>query len=240
MKKIPIILILIAVSPSLAFASYDQALKLYQQNKFKETLAVIAAELSVGKDADPNSENYALRFLAAHSHWKLGNTEAAIAHFKRCTEIKRDTVDPSIDLSLMLIELGRYREAEASAVKALAAQKNPMLYFLVGRSAYGAGNYWRAKEFYEKAIAVDPTLYIAYNGLGCALMRLGKHTQANTAFSAALATAPVSPEILNNIGRSLEKMGKPREAASYYKKALELRPDSQVITQNLNRIKEKK
>ncbi len=240
MKKILVTIVLFAANCSLAFASYDEALKHFQENKFRDALEVIAAELSVEKDMVQNSPNYALRFLAAHCHWKLGNTESAVAHFKRCAEIRRDTVDPHTDHSLMLLELGRSREAEGIATRALAVRKDPMLYYLIGRAAYGVGNFWRAKEFYEKALAADPALYIAYNGLGCALMRLGKFTHANTAFSAALANAPSSPEILNNMGRSLEKMGKHKEAASYYGKALKLRPDNQTIAQNLDRVAEKK
>ncbi len=236
MKKILCIAAIILIQATVAFASYDDALKLFQENKFRESLEKIAAELSVDRDFQANSPNYALRFLAAHNHWKMGNHEAAISHFRRCADIQKDLPDPLIDLGLLLIDLKRFRDAEPFAQRALALQKSPTAYFVVAKSAYGLGNYWRAKEFFEKAISIDPEFFVAYNGLGMTLMRLGKYTQASTAFAAALASAPASPELLNNMGLCLEKTGKPKEALEYFKKADRLTPGNAAIQRNLARL----
>jgi len=236
MKKLVFGAVILLLSAGGALASYDEALKLFQEKKFRESLDLIASELSVDRDFQQNSPNYALRFLAAHNHWKMGNHEAAIAHFRRCADIQKDLPDPLIDLGLLLIDTGRYREAEPFAQRALALQKNPIAYYVVAKSAYGVGNYWRAKEFFEKAISMDPEFFAAYNGLGMTLMRLGKLTQASTAFAAALAAAPSSSEILNNMGLCFEKIGKRKEALEYYKKAERLSPGNQTIRQNLSRL----
>lgn len=231
-----LILISIMTVNTALFASYDEALKLYQEKRYKDSLAKIATDLVVGRDTDAKSSNYELRYLAAHNHWRLGNVEAAISHFKRCSEIQKDISDPLVDLALMLVEFKKYKDAEIYAARALGIQKTPMVYYVIGKSAYGAGNFWRAKEFYEKAISLDPELYAAYNGLGCSLLKLGKFTHANTAFSAALSIAPSSPEILNNMGLCLEKMGKNQDAKNYYKKAIDKNPDNPVIVKNLSRV----
>jgi tetratricopeptide (TPR) repeat protein len=240
MKKIAYATAFVFMAGAFAFAAYSDALKLYQDKKYQESLGKIAGELVVGRDTDAKSSNYELRFLAAHNHWKLGNYEAAIAHFKRCAEIQKDIADPLLDLALLLAETGKYREAELHVTRALAMQKSALGYYIIGKSAYGVGNFWKAKEFYEKAIGLDPGLYIAYNGLGCALMKLSRYAHANTAFSAALSVMPSSPEILNNMGLCLEKMGKRDEAVGYYEKAAGLTPQNPVIRQNLNRVKENK
>ncbi len=236
MKKTLYCALILLFSSSGALASYDEALKLFQENKFRESLDMIAAELSVDRDFQQNSPNYALRFLAAHNHWKMGNHEAAIAHFRRCADIQKDLPDPLIDLGLLLTDMGRYREAEPFAQRALAIAKNPVAYHVVAKSAYGVGSYWKAKEFFEKAISIDPEFFAAYNGLGMTLMRLGRFTQANTAFAAALAAAPSSPELLNNMGLSLERMGKRKEALEYYKKAERLGPENEAVRRNLSRL----
>ncbi len=240
MKRMCLAITIILAMSSALLASYDEALKLYQDKKYQESLGKIAVALVVEKDMDAKSPNYELRFLAAHNHWKLGNYEAAIAHLKRCTEIQKDIVDPLIDLSMVLIDAGKYHDADIYTARALALQKSALVYYLIGKSAYGIGNFWKAKEFYEKAIGIDPGLYIAYNGLGCTLMRLARYTQANTAFAAALSMVPSSPEVLNNMGLSLEKMGKRDEALAYYKKAAEKNVQNPVIQQNLNRVKDAK
>lgn len=240
MKKLLVPAVLAMLLPYAAFASYEDALTLFQEKKYGDSLNRIAGELAVGRDMDAKSPNYELRFLAAHNHWRLGNHEPAISHFKRCIEIQREIVDPYVDLSLLLVELKRYQEAEAVAVRGLALQKNAMLYFLVGKSSFGVGNYWRAKEFFEKAIGMDPALYVAYNSLGCTLMRLERYAHANTAFSAALSIAPSSAEILNNMALSLERLGKMNGALSYLKKASEQSPENPVIRANLKRVSESK
>jgi tetratricopeptide (TPR) repeat protein len=240
MKKLICITAILLIQASFALASYDDALKLFQEKKYRESLEKIAVELSVERDFQENSPNYALRFLAAHNHWKMGNHEAAISHFRRCADIQKDLPDPLVDLGLLLIDLRRYREAEPFAQRALALQKSPIAYYIVARSAYGLGNYWRAKEFFEKAISIDPEFFAAYNGLGMTLMRLGRYTQANTAFAAALTAAPSSTELLNNMGLCLEKMGKPKEALEYFKKADRLSPGNTTIQQNLARLSVRK
>ncbi|HSV96641.1 MAG TPA: tetratricopeptide repeat protein [Spirochaetota bacterium] len=236
MKKPVCIAAILLIPATIVLASYDDALKLFQENKYRESLEKIAAELSVDRDFQDNSPNYALRFLAAHNHWKMGNHEAAISHFRRCADIRKNLPDPLIDLGLLLIDFKRYRDAELFAQRALTLQKSPTAYYVVAKSAYGLGNYWRAKEFFEKAISLDPEFFAAYNGLGMTLMRLGRYTQASTAFAAALASAPASPELLNNMGLCLEKMGKPKEALEYYKKADRLNQGNAVIQQNLARL----
>ncbi len=236
-KGILIPLILLIVSMPLYASSYEDALRLFQEKKYQESLDLIAELLSVDRDMEPDSPNYKLRYLAAHTHWKLGNHKSAITHFKKCMEIRKDDVDPCIDLSLMLIELKRYGDARIFANMGLKIKEDPMLYYVLGRAALGYKNYPRAKEFLEKSISINPELYLSYNHLGIVLMKLKKYSHANTAFSAALALMPDSPEIMNNIALSLEIEKKYDEAYDYLKKANTLSPDNSIILKNLNRVK---
>jgi tetratricopeptide (TPR) repeat protein len=240
MKKSLLIFMVVLFTSSTAFASYQEALNLFQSKKYKETLGVLGNDLVVEKDRDPNSPNYELRYLAAHAHWKLGNYEPAIAHFKRCAEIRSDIPDPLIDLSLMLIEMKKFKDAETYAARSITVQKSAMGYYALGKCAYGIGNFWKAKECFEKSISIDPLLSVAYNELGCTLMKLERYNHANTAFSAALAIMPASPVILNNMGFSLEKMGKKKEAIEYYTRAGQVDPGNGQIRKNLARVKEAK
>ena len=222
---------------SIVFASYKDALSLYEAGKYKESLEIIASELDPAKDLENNSPNYEMRFLAAHNHWKMGNFQGAIAHFRRCADIKKDSADPWIDLSLMMLESKRYGDANYFAMGALKISESQMPYFILGKSALKIGNFYKAKEYLEKAISIEPEFWTAYNELGIVLMALNKYSEANTAFSAALTGKPGSAEIQNNIAMSLEQMNKLNEALNYYNKALEKNPDNPVIQGNVNRIK---
>lgn len=240
MKRFVCALTLVLALSAAAIASYDEALKLYNDRQYKESLAKIASELSVERDFEQNSPNYELRYLAAHNHWKLGNFDNAILHLKKCADIQKDILDPQIDIALILIDAKRFRDAEASATKALTLQKHPLVYFLLGKVNYGLGNYPKAKEYFEKAIALNPELYIAYNGLGMTLVKMNRYSNANIAFAAAHSIAPASSEILNNLGLSFEYLGKDEDALASYQKATEKNPDNQVIQQNYARLKDKK
>jgi len=237
MKKLIYAAVFIAFVNSALFASYEEALKLFEKKDYKNSLKMIASELEIANDTKPGSPNYNLRFLAAHDHWELGNVKSAISHFTRCIEIRKDAVEPYIDLAMLQISVKKYGDAEATATRGIAVKKSPMLYYLLGLISLKRENFWRAKEMFEKANSLDPELYYSYNALGITLMRLKKYGEANTAFSAANVIKPKSVEILNNLGRSYEKLGKMKEALEYYEKAAELDDQNKVVHENLTRLK---
>ena len=224
---------------SILLASYEEALELYKTKKYSDSLKLIANELFVAKDMEPNSPNYKLRYLAAHNHWKIGSYNSAIFHFKRCAEIMKTSIDPLLDISLLLVEIKRYAEAERIATRALKLQKNAFLYLILGKCSFGYSQYFRAKKMFETSISIDPELYIAYNNLGITLMKLKKYSEANTAFSAALAIAPNNSRVINNIGLSLEKEGDYKKAYTTLKRASTINPKNSAIIKNLNRLKRK-
>jgi tetratricopeptide (TPR) repeat protein len=239
MKKSIIFLCFIIFMKPLLFASYAEALKLYEKKDYKNSLKMIASELQVANDAKPDSPNYNLRFLAAHNHWKLGNTKSAVDHFTRCMDINKKKVDPYIDLAMLQIEAKKYGDAENMARRGLELEKSPLLYYLLGLVSLKRENFWKAKEMFEKANSIDPELYVSYNAMGIALMRLKKYSEANTAFSAANAIKPKSAEILNNMGMSYEKLGKHKEALEYYENARAMDENNSAVAKNLARLKKK-
>ncbi|HOP29692.1 MAG TPA: tetratricopeptide repeat protein [Spirochaetota bacterium] len=238
MKKLILIFLVVFVSSS-AFAAYDNALALYQENKFKESLAVCAEDLVMADDFRPGSPNYKIRYLAAHNHWKLGNIESASIHFRKCMAIEKTKIDPYIDLSMLLIEKRKFKEAGSVIEDGLKVKEDAMLFWLLGRIAVERTDYQRAKTLFERANGIDPEFYVSYNDLGIALMKLGKYGDANAAFSVAYAINGDSAEINNNMAYCLYKMGKNNEAIPYIKKALELSSDKESIKALAQKIENK-
>ncbi|MBN2042145.1 MAG: tetratricopeptide repeat protein [Spirochaetes bacterium] len=239
MRKIILMALVLFCSSAAVYASYGEALKLYEAGMYNDSLKMIAEELDISKDLEENSPNYDLRFLAAHNHWKLGNLGPAIVHFKKCTLIKKDVADPLIDLSLMLMDFKRYGDARYFAGKALEIKESAEPYYVLGGYDAVMGRYYAAKKNFEKAISFNPEFGVSYNALGVVLMKLGKFSEANTAFSAALVFLPESAEVLNNIALSLEKTGKNGQALEYLNKAFEKDPNNREIQKNLSRLKDK-
>jgi len=238
MKKVLFTFFAILLSSS-AFAAYDKALELYQENKFQESLAVCAEDLIMAEDFRPGSPNYKIRYLAAHNHWKLGNTESASIHFRKCMAIDKTKIDPYIDLSMLLIEKKKFKEAGSVIEDGLKVKEDAMLFWLLGKIAIERRDYQRAKTLFERANGIDPEFYISYNDLGIALMKLGKYGEANAAFSVAYAINPESAEINNNMAYCLYKMDKKNEASQYIKKALELASGNESIKSLAQKIENK-
>lgn len=236
MKKVVLITLCYIFYYGSAFASYEQALALYQEKKYQESLTMVADELVVADDYKENSPNYKLRYLAAHDHWKLGNDKSAVAHFRRCMEIRKTATEPYIDCCILLLEKGRYNDAQSIAEDGLKIKEEPMLYWILGRVALAKENYWKAKDLFEKANSLDPEMYVSYNDLGIVLMRLNKAGDANAAFSVALAIYPDSPEANYNMSYSFMILGKKTEALAYAKRALELAPGNEVIKQMVQKL----
>lgn len=228
MKKLILTFFAILLSSS-AFAAYDKALELYQENKFQESLAVCAEDLIMAEDFKPGSPNYKIRYLAAHNHWKLGNVESASIHFRKCMAIDKTKIDPYIDFSMLLIEKRKFKEAGSVIEDGLKVKEDAMLFWLLGKIALERRDYQRARTLFERANGIDPEFYISYNDLGIALMKLGKYGDANAAFSVAYAINPDSMEINNNMAYSLYKMEKKNEALPYIKKAMELASGNESV-----------
>jgi tetratricopeptide (TPR) repeat protein len=238
MKKIVIILTILFMISSAAFASYDEAVKLFEEKKYEDSLKILADILVVDDDLKEGSPNYKIRFLAAHNHWKLGNPKSVIAHLRRCMDIDASTPDPYIDLGIYFLETGRYSDAAAIAEEGLKVKEDHMFFWILGRVAMARKDFNRAKELFEKGNTMNPEFYISYNDLGITLMKLKRYGEANAAFSVALAIKPDSAEINNNMALCYFMTEKYKEALTYAEKAAELNPESSEIKNTITKIKE--
>lgn len=238
MKKISILVTVILMTASAAFASYDEALKLFQEQKYEESLKILADILVVADDLKEGSPNYKIRFLAAHNHWKLGNTKSVVAHLRRCMDINPSLPDPYIDMGIYFLENRRYSDAAAIAEEGMKVKEDHMFYWIMGKASMGLKDYNRAKELFEKGNTMNPEFYISYNDLGITLMKLKRYGEANAAFSVALAIKPDSAEINNNLALCYLMTEKYKQALTYAEKAAELNPESREIKNTIARIRE--
>lgn len=90
-----------------------------------------------------------------------------------------------------------------------------------------------ATKSLRDAIAVDPKLWRAYNGLGMVADWERKPDEAAELYGKALAINPNSALLLNNLGYSRLLAGKYDEAIADFRKALNLAPDSKIVQYNL-------
>jgi Flp pilus assembly protein TadD/peroxiredoxin len=126
-------------------------------------------------------------------------------------------------------------EPAAIAAFELAASASPgaSTLYRLGTLLAKAGEIARARDAYEKALALQPDLAEASNDLGALLAQSGDIEGGIVRFRAALASTPDYPDALNNLGYALLLTGRDVEARGLYEKALSLQPDFPEALNNL-------
>ena len=99
-----------------------------------------------------------------------------------------------------------------------------------------AGEYQKALELYDQAIALKPNVAQAYWGRCYSLNKLNKPTDAIVSCNDALDLKPNYPEALLSKGNAQELQKLPIEAIQLYERATEIKPDFAEAWVSLGRI----
>jgi Tfp pilus assembly protein PilF len=125
-----------------------------------------AAELYLASLAlHPTAEAYT--FLGWTYHFQ-GKIQEAIAECKRAIEIDPDFGNPYNDIGVYLIDLDRYDEAIPWLEQAMTAKRyepRHFPYFNLGRVYLAKGMINRARELFQKSLAIEPRYTIARQAL---------------------------------------------------------------------------
>ncbi|MGA9575223.1 MAG: tetratricopeptide repeat protein, partial [Lysobacterales bacterium] len=109
--------------------------------------------------------------------------------------------------------------------------------YLLGRHharEYSQQGFERARDYYLKALEIDPAFAPAYGGLADAYLFLSDygdlpqgeaHALARTAVDKALSIDPDSPEAHTSFGLLLNNLGHNHEAEAHFQKALSVNPN---------------
>jgi Tfp pilus assembly protein PilF len=132
-----------------------------------------------------------------------------------------------------LLDNGLERAAVLAFERAVQANPGASTLYRLGTLLARSGETVRAREAYERALALQPDLAEASNDLGALLAQGGDLDAAIGRFRAALASTPDYPDALNNLGYALLLTGGEQEARALYEKALALQPDFPEALNNL-------
>ncbi|MBV8036211.1 tetratricopeptide repeat protein [Roseateles sp.] len=106
-------------------------------------------------------------------------------------------------------------------------------YLALGRYFDGSRDWERAAGAYRRALAREPELVEAYDGLGQALAHLGRLDEAEAALRHALALAPQRQRLQNNLAYVLMLAGRPAEALGPLRDVLARDPGNAIAQANL-------
>ncbi|MDQ1354223.1 MAG: hypothetical protein QG657_4532 [Acidobacteriota bacterium] len=201
-----------------------------KEKRIKE-LEKAVAELCVGA---PQERQEALAEL------KKGNMEKAIELLKKAISTQCGIVAADyyqLGNALLFNKEPDCRAALAAFLEAdRLAPGNGKFINMVGVAYHVLGNYSRAKEYYEKALAIDEKVYgkehldvaTGLNNVGEAWRALGDPKKAISYVEQALAIwkkayGEQHPQVatgLNNLGSAYKALGYPKKAISYVEQAL--------------------
>jgi tetratricopeptide (TPR) repeat protein len=105
-----------------------------------------------------------------------------------------------------------------------------------GRACLDKGKYDDAIADYDKVIALDPNVALAYINRGVAYGRKGAFDRAIADYTKAIALDRKYTLAYTNRGVAYAKKGDKEQAIADFRKALEIRPSDQDAKNNLKRL----
>ncbi|MBP2316464.1 tetratricopeptide repeat protein [Azospirillum soli] len=175
------------------------------------------------------AERHRRRALAFQT---LGAFAEAEADYRAALTFQADDAEALGNLGVVLLGLGN--ATEAADVTAKAARLQPLwagLHANLGLALQAVGS--DGDGALRRALALDPALAEAWNGLASSALAADRVAQADAFADRALRLRPDYPEALSNQGVALLALNKNPEAVAALRAALRLRPDDARTLGNL-------
>jgi predicted O-linked N-acetylglucosamine transferase (SPINDLY family) len=154
--------------------------------------------------------------------------------FRKAIEAAPQRAGSRSRLGRILLVQKRYPEALSILEEAVKAQAdNAECWNGLGVARRECGDMPGAKQAFDRALAIRPTLVHAQNNIGNWLLAAGDSAQALDWFDKALQLSPNFYEALNNRVAALLDLGKSEEAEAAAKRGLECFPMSAPLYLNL-------
>ena len=206
----------LAVGPVLpepvTYATAESAFAAKRYSEAAEMFAMVVA------DQPENPWNH---YMLGISAWKAGDPDGAQRAFTAALERDPKHLKSELNLSRVLLEIGRPVEALTHVEKGLAIDSTSgEVWRLVGRVQGQLGNVEPALTAYRKAISLDEKDVWAMNNMGLILIDAGRFEEALGPLARATELRSGAPVFQNNLGMALERLGHFTTAAAAYKAAL--------------------
>ncbi len=160
------------------------------------------------------------RILAA-----MEDYDGAITNYRQAIELAPDMPHVRGELGFTLAEVGHLDEAAEVLDEAkLRAPDDAWTWYALGALQAKRGEAEPALKDYRKALALDPDLIVAREGVAWALLKLGSHDAAIEQLDAILIAHPAEEWALRQMDNVLRSLGRPADALDYYRRAHEADP----------------
>ena len=166
--------------------------------------------------------------------------DLAVVHFEKSIQL-------APDYSLAKNNLGSaylVRKEWDKAIPVLEAVTGDLLYATphyplanLGWAYYNKGNYDKARQYLEEALALNPDFFIAQLNLGRTDLASGRPHRARSRFEAAAANNPKNPDLLLELGKTYRLLGDYDSARLALKGAIKYTEDSELAVKASEELK---
>lgn len=185
------------------------------------SVAMLLVSCSRGDMPDPVPD----AFVEASDAYAEGDLEGAESLLRAVLAADSMNTDAWHNLSVVLLDQGRYGEAAAAAARVLTLQprRRGAQAVLCG-ALLGTGNVGGAITAGELAVSIDPSDASAFNNLGRAYLEAGRFSDATVCFNTALRRVPSDPSPHFNLACIHIVAGDPASALPLLERTLSLAP----------------
>jgi len=165
---------------------------------------------------------HGFEFYRAHDYRKALNA------FEQLTKEHPNLFLSWYGYGICLAEMSRAKEAEAALEQSLKIAPNSKYSFAEIGNIYTFGKdkqYAKAREYYNKALVIDPGYVTAKNGLAAIAAETTEYDKAIALLEEVLRIAPSFAGGYNNLGVIYHRMHRLNESRDFYLKAIECDPE---------------
>jgi eukaryotic-like serine/threonine-protein kinase len=233
-QAIPLFDKAIELDPSspLPYAGLAEAqLQNYRRKKGKKWLEL--AQASTSKAEARNPDSVPVRLVAGLLKQTLGSYGKAADDFIRAIELDPKSGEGYRRLADLYRSQDKTGDALATYRKAIQVEPSYYRPYLdLAGFNYLQAQYRGAETQYREVVKIAPEYPAGHNGLGLALMEMGRYEEAEKELRAALRVRE-SPYYFNSLGALFAYLGRDTEAAAYYQRAIEKGAPSSIVHINL-------
>jgi superkiller protein 3 len=185
------------------------------------SVGIMLLSCSRGEMPDPVAD----AFLQASDSYKAGDLEGAESLLRSVLASDSMNIDAWHNLSVVLLDQGRYGEAAAAVgrVLTLNPRRRGAQAVLCG-ALVGMGNVGGAITAGELAVSMDPSDASAFNNLGRAYLEAGRIQDATVCFNTAIRRVPSDPSPHFNLACIHIVAGQPASALPLLQRTVSLAP----------------
>jgi tetratricopeptide (TPR) repeat protein len=189
----------------------EQGLKALDEKRYPDAVSSLTQAIA----ADP--KDYSLHFNLALANSLMGKNAEAIPEYKKTLELKPNLYQAELNLGISLLR--EKQPAEAITYLTTAAAQNAKEYrpnYYLATALLGAGDFAKAEQSYEVALAIDPKSADAELGLAHATAKQNRLEDAAAHFKKAAELNASYRDDLLELASLYESANQPEQAISIY------------------------